>query len=198
MAKPHLPVEVIQKTKTPEAFIAIAFIAPRSQQWEYVRGLLNSADELFTHGNVTCGLFAQNPSSVELAHRILEVALDWKTCHLFINGVPVVSIKQIRWLPCFISSLKVKDLKAHCIRSRVIGKYIENRYIQYTIFEPCRFMPNHEWFHEDHPSSFEDQFQATAVRQGVDQCPHSGKFLTERPKKLASGLDFMKKAGFYY
>lgn len=184
MSACNLPVEVIHKTKTPEAFFAIAFVSPRSPQWEHVRHLLNSADELFTHSNVICGLFAKEPGSIQVAHNILEIALGWKSCHLFVSGVPVFSTKQIKWLPCFIQSLRVSSLAAHCVVAKLRVLYTDANYFQYTVFEPCRFMPAHEWYCEAHPSSYVEQFQAMAVRQGVDMCPHFGKFLQERPRKI--------------
>ncbi|MDR1961442.1 MAG: hypothetical protein LBQ16_04090, partial [Gracilibacteraceae bacterium] len=179
----------IQKTKAPDSFISIAFVAPRSPQWENVRILLNSADELFTHGKVICGLFAKDPRSVSVAHSILEIAFAWKSCHLFVNGVPVFSTKQIKWLPCFTQSLRVSSLTAHCVVAKLRVQYVGERYFQYTVFEPCRFMPAHEWYCEAHPASYVDQFQAMAVRQGVDMCPHFGKFLEERPRKLEGWVD---------
>lgn len=197
MAATNLPAEVIQKAKGSSAFMAIAFVAPKSQQWQQVRNLLDGADELFLHENVICGLFTLESRSVELAYRILAISFKWKSCYLFVNGIPATSMKNIKWLECFVLSLRCNDPRAHCFKTGWATFASRER----TITMPCRLMPHYGWYCEAHPSTAADQLQACAVRAGVEQCPNYGKFgivLPKEEKALTSGLDFLKKDGFTY
>lgn len=80
---------------------------------------------------------------------------------------------------------------------------------------PCRLVQT-AWFYEENPCTPEEQFQAAAVRAGVEQCPNFGKFplnctegeqeikkeAKEEPNlkrtALQCGLDFLKQHGFWY
>ena len=204
MSTKNLPPDVLREMRNEDVFISIAFVSPKSPQWPQVKQLLQNADRFLEKDNIFCGLFKKTASSIRIAHRILNISFKWKTCHLFIEGVPSVSLKPVKWLECFILSLRVHNLRAHCncngwlygVWDNPHGERKERRALL-----PCRLLKPYGWYTDSLGCSVEEQLQAHAVRTGVDQCPNYGKFpviVEPQKEELTSGLDFMRKSGFYY
>ncbi len=185
-----LPPDVIHNITQRGVFIAIVFVRPRSPHWEKVNYLMQCADEYFSDGETTFGFFKKTARSVQVAYEVLSLSRGWKSCYVFMQGVPVFSLKDIKWLECYMRSLRADDLRAYCtIVDRPRSPFTPGLEVEKYI-SPCRFITYGWWFNPDHPSDYVAQFQAQAVRMGVNQCPNCRAFTIEELKKFAAIYGF--------
>lgn len=197
MNNDQLSADVLQQVRDNKSFMAIIFLSPKSPQWERVRYLLSNAEKLIEKGNAICGFFSSEASSTAIACQIMQITSKWKSCYLFIDGVPYFSLKSIKWLDCFMSSLRVKSLDAYCSKTGWARSMSRER----TVTMPCRLMSDYGWYTESLGCPIQDQLQAHAVRCGVDQCPNfaraSSRFVPV-VEELTSGLDYVKSEDIGY
>lgn len=188
-----LPTNIVSQLARQDIFIAIAFVSPRSPQWEKVNYMMKSADTYTATDDTTYATFEKNARSIELAYAILSIGIKWKSCYFFVEGVPVFSTRDVKWLECYMRSLRARDLRAYCTRVDRVPYYTKLGKYEIDLFlSPCQYILHGWWFSPHHPSDYADQFQAQAVRKGVDQCPNFQTFTVRSLKEFASSYGYAR------
>ncbi|HHE4909548.1 TPA: hypothetical protein ACPFK7_003761 [Proteus mirabilis] len=130
-------------------------------------------EQLFT----ICYIDLTNHRDCEVAQKIINISSGWKGFSAVFKGMTITSFHlSYRVLPCIKEALCCTSKKAHCSKMATGNSYIrEHRYVDYQICNfdlllPCKLADM--GFYEPHLDvSINDQYQAMAVRMGVNWCP---------------------------
>lgn len=186
----------IQLITNNDFFAAIAFIAPRSPQWQLVRGLCMQADAISEDkGNLTAA-FLKKRESIQLFAAICDISQNWKSAHIFLQKQKISYIFSIKWLQCYLKSLQCADKLAWCLsitkgprrlndfRDMTINLVIETTpdpiaerkaeefFLEEHFICPCRNISAYNWGYKELPSPLKNQLQAFAVSEGYADCPN--------------------------
>jgi hypothetical protein len=183
-----------------DSLLVIAFFKSRASSYPLVVGIAETASQygLFVIDGkpMHVAVFGRNQSDAGKASAIIWYTLGWKGILLFSrgklipNGYPVLEV-----INCYSESCLCTDKRAHChaviddpfltrkdhivtptsisinleaaFRSKMKREVRIDRYMF-----PCKYLFSRFSFQSDHPSSWEDQIQAGAVRAGCDICPN--------------------------
>lgn len=191
-----LPTESVQFVNNPDFFAVIIFMSPRSPQWPLVWGLCQGADAIAEGKEYYAAAFRFSPESLETLTSICHVTQEWKTAHLFVKKRKIAHIYSVRWVGCFLKSLKCTEPLAWCLSvtkaprrrsdfstrdftitiNTTINSIVEEKPEKVEVQElfvcPCRELAAHTWGKAEIPISLKGQFQAFAVERGFSDCPH--------------------------
>jgi hypothetical protein len=190
-SKKYLLVILFAKSSSPSYYLAV--------------GLAKNAavynDVLVENKVVHFAAFAKNVEDANKAITIIDYLCKTKTLQVFCNGKIVNHINDIRSiLDCYIKACSCNDIGAHCkcvIEDPFKEKALSSLYyinlqrneakpieIQRYVF-PCTYLKRFFRFQIDHPSSIEDQIQASAVENYCEWCPNLSPSSFEKlPKKI--------------
>lgn len=154
----------------PPFIIEISF--PKSSSTLYQRNLEHAkkAMEFITEGEgrATRHTARFTVDQFAVMNKLLSNVKRLRGVTVSVGGITVNPFYASLTAECYMQSLLANDHRAYCCHETYpIPKDSD---IKLAILSPCRILavtPN-----ENHPSSFEDQFQAAAVRQGVWWCPN--------------------------
>lgn len=191
-----LPAESAKFINNPDFFAAIIFQSPRSPQWPLVWGLCQGADAVAEGKGYYAAAFYCTESSLETLTSICHITQEWKTAHLFVRKKKIAHIYSIKWVSCFLKSLKCNDNLAWCLDitrapsrindftsldhtitvnlnpNAVVEKKPERIAIQELFVCPCKQLSAFTWGKVELPVSLKAQFQAFAVEKGFIECPN--------------------------
>lgn len=191
-----LPIESFKFINNNDFFAAIIFLSPRSPQWPLVWGLCQGADAISEGKGYYAAAFCFSPESLETLTSICHITQGWKTAHLFIKKKKIAHIYSVRWVGCYLNSLKCTDPMAWCLSvttaprrindfssldfsitintttNSIVEEKPEKVAVQELFVCPCRELSAHSWGKAEVPISFKGQFQAFAVARGFSECPH--------------------------
>lgn len=166
MSLVNLPAHVLEVALKAKPFFALAFVSPKSKQWDVVWTLCKHAQGFNENEKTFLVFFANDAKSAKLLSAILKITKDWKSMYMFSNGIPCAQYQVLQWIDCFASSFEVEDLRAHCLR--VAESYLAPR--PYLL--PCKELSVWKIITPNHPSPPKAQVQAEAARRGYLACPN--------------------------
>lgn len=176
----------------------IAFPKSKSRNFPAALSLAKLADEFEekVDGKAVyyVSVFSVNQKNCSLLIALLDLAIDWKGVHIFLNGRPLNRSRHLtEMLKCYRDSLRVKDHKAYCFEIKeslgspsygsmvfeiriINGNKLSNKEDDAKPTQwvyPCKKLSNVARFlNKLHPASLQNQLQAQAVEVGCDLCPN--------------------------
>ncbi len=166
MASSHFLLGVMfVKSRSPSYQIALSIVKGSAHYYE------NTIEKTLFH----FVLFEKTREEAIRAKALLSYAKGWRGTQVFAGGKGTESAyRALQVLECFATAAACKDHKAHCV-VKVPDHLIHSEDIKKGPYlYPCRFMfgfYNHD-IDPAHPSSVQDQFQASSIRRGCDWCPY--------------------------
>jgi hypothetical protein len=147
--------------------------------------------------------FEASRTDAARALALLNLIRDWKGLQVWCRGKQLVGHwNTLKVLDCYLSAMSCDDPRAHCVVTVDVARDPDrpgtslnlivgalrgenpipepSRHLpEYRAF-PCRLASSGFHFNARHPSSYTDQAQAAAVRQGCDWCPRFDPSITGR------------------
>lgn len=191
-----LPAESFKFVNNTDFFAAIIFQSPRSPQWPIVWGLCQSADAISEGKGYYAAAFYCTENSLETLTSICHITQEWKTAHLFVRKKKIAHIYSVRWVNCFLKSLKCPGNLAWCLDITRAPKRIDDftsldhtitinlvstpfaerkpdRIVAQELFIcPCKQLSAFPWGKMELPVPLKEQFHAFAVERGFIDCPN--------------------------
>lgn len=131
--------------------------------------------------------FGKSTTGATKALALIDLVGGWKGRMVFSGGQLLRSVTEItELLECFGRANECRDQKSHChvvigdparwraetiLRVSPFGKLHEERPPPKKYVFPCALLFKHYLLDPDHPSSYQDQTQAAAVKRGIHVCP---------------------------
>ncbi|GEA64900.1 hypothetical protein QUG64_04060 [Acinetobacter lwoffii] len=177
----------------------IAFPKSKSRNFPAALSLAKLADEFEEKidGKAVyyISTFSINQKNCSLLIALLDLAIDWKGVHIFLDGKPLNRSRYLaEMLRCYRNSFRVKDHKAYCFEIKedlgspnygsmifelriinendtLLSKESDKKPTQWIY--PCKQLSGAARFlNKCHPASLQDQLQAKAVEVSCDLCPN--------------------------
>lgn len=180
LSRDNLLVAVFAKTTSPYFALAVNIAKGATHYFE------NSVDKSPVY---TC-VFGRTAEQAARAIALLRYIDSWATRQLFVAGRLVTQDVGtiMNTLDCYQTASHCTNTDAHCLlfidepfqQQRQYGGGVgfsisltsdENRPKPKRFVMPCKLAFAHERLSRDHPTSWEDQVQAIAVKKTVDWCP---------------------------
>jgi hypothetical protein len=137
--------------------------------------------------------FEKNKRDTARALALIQHVAGWKGVQFFIDGKVALNTYNISGvLQCYMEACSCNDWRAHCLQTVDDYKASTSNSVapamiriaitaekpikekikidRYTF--PCSFLKNYFRYQNDHPSTPENQIQASAVSRGCDWCPN--------------------------
>jgi hypothetical protein len=183
-----------------DALLVILFFKSRSASFPFVVGICQNASRygVFTFQGrpMHVAVFGRTKADAERASAVLKYAFGWRGVLIYAKGKLIsVGWPVLEVVNCLQEAYSCRDRKAHCFKviddpfaevrahrdphisirlepePSVSRPTMKMRIEQTHYIFPCKYLYSRFSFQKGHPSSFEDQIQAGAVRQGCDFCP---------------------------
>jgi len=178
-----------------ECLIVVAFAKTNSKNYAFALKIAESAERYavadINGKSMHIAIFGKTQADAGRAATVLSYTQGWKGTLLFIQGGLIRESYRVREvIECFLQSLQCSDAKAHCHEVIDDPKYSaydfgsRRKKVDRYIF-PCKHLLPWFRFSVDHPSSYQDQIQASGVTHSCTVCPN---FRPDDFKKIGQRL----------
>ncbi len=172
-------------------FVVVAFPRSSSRSFQMALSIAQTAAEyqVADIGGIQMHVagFGKTTTGATKALALLDLVSGWKGCMVFAAGQLLRSITEItQLLECFKQASMCRDTASHCCvviddpnRENALGilrvtpfGLQEDPPPKKTYVFPCALLFKHYLLDPNHPSSYQDQAQAAAVKRGIHVCPY--------------------------
>lgn len=198
-----------------DCLIVVAFPKSSSKNFPFALSLAESANRyaVFAIGGkpMHVAAFTKSEADAGRAVAVLGYIASWKGTLIFSRGRMLQSSYQVsQVIDCYLNSCACRDQRAYChsVIDDPFSEHIPDYGMSFSInfstkpnlkqeiridqFSfPCKLLLPNFRFQRQHPSTVEDQIQATGVKQGCNVCPN---FEPDAFKKL--GYRVIRKDAF--
>ncbi|MDR1398116.1 MAG: hypothetical protein LBJ14_10360 [Desulfarculales bacterium] len=111
-----IPEDLMPMVVGPDYFASILFQSPNSPQWRIVKELCSQVEDVAGGEDFFIVAFRQQPESLRLFSIIVGMVSSWKSSHIFVQGRKIDNLFSLKWLSCYLDSLKCKEASVWCLR----------------------------------------------------------------------------------
>lgn len=172
-------------------FVVVAFPRSPSRSFQMALSIARTATEFQAAeiGGLQMHVagFDKTATGATKALALIDLVKGWKGQMVFSAGRLLRSTTEIvEFLECFSQASACRDPASHChvviddparwntesiLRVSPFGKLHEERPPPKKYVFPCALLFKRYLLDPDHPSSYQDQIQAAAVKRGIHVCP---------------------------